>query len=145
LCLNRWPGNGSPSSPGCEDGSACPSPVPDDPRHRSCHEQGRSPKGNVIMRDATVGLASRTDQPAGLRKPHPKRRMRIRVESSRPIACTCLHANGFMERAEPGADRAEPAARFLAREGASIQSFPAAPDPCRADARSWHSDITGEP
>jgi hypothetical protein len=102
LCSNRWRSHGSLSSPGCEDGSACPSPVPDDPRHRSCHEQGRSPRGNVIMRDAAVGLASRTAQPAGLRKPHPKRRIRIRVEPSRPIACTCLHANGFMERAEPG-------------------------------------------
>jgi hypothetical protein len=51
LCLNRRRNNGSLSSPRCEDGSACPCPVPDLLQHRSCQEQGRSPTGNVIIRD----------------------------------------------------------------------------------------------
>ncbi|MFN4059005.1 MAG: hypothetical protein ACK4HW_12630, partial [Roseinatronobacter sp.] len=37
----------------CEDGSAWPHPVPNVPQNRSCHEQGRSPRGNVIIRDGT--------------------------------------------------------------------------------------------
>jgi hypothetical protein len=53
LRSNRWRNNGSLSSPRCEDGSACPYPLPDVPQHRSCHEQGRSPRGNVIIRDGT--------------------------------------------------------------------------------------------
>jgi hypothetical protein len=54
LRSNRWRNNGSLSSPGCEDGSACPCPVPDVPRHRSCHEEGKSPRGNVIIRDGAL-------------------------------------------------------------------------------------------
>ncbi len=50
---------GSPPAPwaslllGCEDGSTCPCPVPNVPQHRSCHEKGGSPRGNVIIRDET--------------------------------------------------------------------------------------------
>jgi hypothetical protein len=54
LRSNRWRNNGSPLSPGCEDGSACPYPIPDVPQHRSCHEKRRSPKGNVIIRDGIL-------------------------------------------------------------------------------------------
>jgi hypothetical protein len=56
LRSNRWRNNGSPSSPGCEDGSACPNSIPDVPRHRSCHEKRRSPRGNVIIRNGTAML-----------------------------------------------------------------------------------------
>ena len=51
---------GSPPAPwaslllGCEDGSTCRCPVPNVPQHRSCHEKGGSPRGNVIIRDETV-------------------------------------------------------------------------------------------
>ena len=50
---------GSPLAPwassllGCEDGSACSFSVPNVPQNRSCHEQGRAPRGNVIIRDGT--------------------------------------------------------------------------------------------
>jgi hypothetical protein len=54
LCSNRWRNNGSLSSLRSADGSACPCPVPDLPQYRSCHEKGRSPRGNGIIRDGTA-------------------------------------------------------------------------------------------
>ena len=53
LCLNQWRMNGSPSSLACEDGSAWSRPVPKLPQNRSCHEQRRSPRTYVIVRDGT--------------------------------------------------------------------------------------------
>ena len=41
------------SSPGCADGSACPHPAATVPRNRSCHDQRRPPRGDVILRDGT--------------------------------------------------------------------------------------------
>ena len=41
------------SSPGCADGSACPHPAATVPRNRSCHDQRRPPRGDVILWDGT--------------------------------------------------------------------------------------------
>ena len=42
------------SSLACEDGSAWQHPVPNVPQNRSCHEKGRSPRVNVMVRDGTA-------------------------------------------------------------------------------------------
>ncbi|MFV0410528.1 MAG: VOC family protein [Paracoccus sp. (in: a-proteobacteria)] len=39
--------------PDYEDGSASPHPPTQLPQHRSCHEECRSPRGNMIIRDGT--------------------------------------------------------------------------------------------
>jgi hypothetical protein len=54
-----------------QDGSAWSHLVPNVPQNRSCHEQGRAPRGNVIIRDGTLmhamtwlaALNIRLDQP----------------------------------------------------------------------------------
>lgn len=54
----RWPESppapSAWSSPACEDESAWSPPVPNIPQHRSCHEESRSPRGDVIIRDGTI-------------------------------------------------------------------------------------------
>jgi hypothetical protein len=45
-----------------QDGSAWSHLVPNVPQNRSCHEQGRAPRGNVIIRDGTHKPRSPTQE-----------------------------------------------------------------------------------